>query len=236
ASVVARLRARLVSSGWQAADIDLFLADFANNADALAKFDNGTLDFDVWKKFNSINHEIRKNADFLERYSKLPAEKQDKMVEFMSNQTKPAGFRTPQNRVNFDVTKTINIGDGAEKAYTVHYDSDGFPDFREFCPTPKTDFVYKPDAANGYLALEGNGNDFNRANAEMQKKFGNNPNFSLDGTGFQLNGVRYTWHHHQDGLTMFPVPSKIHTGTFPHSGGATLIENYKIIGFFTSPF
>ncbi|MCU0338137.1 MAG: hypothetical protein MUF12_09815 [Sediminibacterium sp.] len=46
---MARLRARLVSSGWQAADIDLFLADFANNADALAKFDNGVLDPQAWK-------------------------------------------------------------------------------------------------------------------------------------------------------------------------------------------
>jgi hypothetical protein len=39
--------------------------------------------------------------------------------------------------------------------------------------------------------------------------------------------VRYTWHHYQDGRTMFPVPSKIHNvneSGFNHTGGHTIIE------------
>ena len=52
------------------------------------------------------------------------------------------------------------------------------------------------------------------------------------------NGVEieYTWHHHQNGKDIFPVPRAIHnTGTkvntvqykgFPHSGGASLIVKF----------
>jgi hypothetical protein len=66
ASVVARLRARLVSSGWQAADIDLFLADFADNADALAKFDNGALDPQAWRAL-SVHTVLRKDPTILQK-------------------------------------------------------------------------------------------------------------------------------------------------------------------------
>jgi len=51
------------------------------------------------------------------------------------------------------------------------------------------------------------------------------------------NWVRHTWHHHQDGRSMFPMPSSIHNttqGGFSHSGGATIIER-GLQGLFSGP-
>ena len=110
------------------------------------------------------DHQIRLSKNFLDRYNKLTADKKVKMEEFMLAEKAPAGYK---GQISFDVCKTIDIGDGVTKSYTIHYDDCGLPDFTSLCPG--RNFVYKPDATNGLKALEGNGNDFNRANAEMQK-------------------------------------------------------------------
>ena len=159
-SLLERIKAklRIAPHEWSTADIDRFVDDFIDNTDALAKFESGALDVEVWRRFSTISHEIRRNADFLNRFSKLSVDKQANMLEFMVNQKKPAGFNTPFNRVNFDATKNdIDIGDGVSKSYTVHYDENGFPDFRDLCPDKK--FIYKPDIQNEYPVLTGKNSD-----------------------------------------------------------------------------
>ena len=68
-------------------------------------------------------------------------------------------------------------------------------------------------------------NYFNGNNSNSFIWDGNSKNFSvMDGDG---NSIQYTWHHHQNGNTLFPVPTKIHNanaGGFNHSGGATILK------------
>ena len=66
---------------------------------------------------------------------------------------------------------------------------------------------------------------------------GRTPQFEL----LNGNGVweKYTWHHFQDGKTIYPVQSNIHTareGGFNHSGGNSLdrygiLEIFEFLGF-----
>ncbi len=68
-------------------------------------------------------------------------------------------------------------------------------------------------------------------------------NFIDKGNGkCEINGIMHTWHHHQDVLTMFPVPSKIHSkieGGFAHSGGTAIINpsnpSIGLVRLFDSP-
>lgn len=52
--------------------------------------------------------------------------------------------------------------------------------------------------------------------------------------------IKHTWHHHQDGKTIFPLDSRIHSTSepgssgFPHSGGDALIEE-ELKEIFESP-
>jgi len=124
-----------------------------------------TLDAGGLQAWNALpDHQICLNKNFLARYNKLTADKKVKMEEFMLAEKAPAGYK---GQISFDVCKTIDIGDGVTKSYTIHYDDCDLPDFTSLCP--ERDFVCKPDATNGLKTLEGNGNDLNRANGEMQK-------------------------------------------------------------------
>ena len=52
-----------------------------------------------------------------------------------------------------------------------------------------------------------------------------------------LNLMKHWWHHHQDGKSLFPVPTKIHNATeggFSHTGGKTVI-NRDLEGLFDGP-
>ena len=140
----------------------------------------------------------------------------------------------PNGKVDYDHTKSIDIGDGVNKDYIIHYDEDGFPDFTKHCPG--NNYVFTASDLKGDA---GSSSDILRANKAMKQHFGNTTsdnfiwdgssnNFSIrntkpDGTVYE---VKYTWHHHQDCNTMFPVPTRIHSsnsGGFQHSGGAKLI-------------
>ncbi|CAL2083522.1 protein of unknown function [Tenacibaculum sp. 190524A02b] len=84
--------------------------------------------------------------------------------------------------------------------------------------------------------MVGNGRDFTRANNAIRGRFDNVE--TLSNGKVKINGIEHTWHHHQDGKTLFPVPSDIHnvrSGTgFAHSGGATIISK-GLQGLFDGP-
>ena len=50
-SLLERIKAklRIAPHEWSTADIDRFVDDFVDNTDALAKFESGVLDVEVWK-------------------------------------------------------------------------------------------------------------------------------------------------------------------------------------------
>jgi hypothetical protein len=241
ASVVARLRARLVRNGWQAADIDLFLTDFANNADALAKFDNGTLDFDVWKKFAILTGDtkvwVRKSVALQERIKAkgLTNEQIDRLKDYYS------GHLSKSDVTTYPMTSP-STGQ--------YYDEFGHPDF-----TKSVLEIRKKDGTLGRPVYEPQGGitgdrakDARLANEEMAANFdpddfrytpGSNTcrikkptSPYADSEGFVL----HTWHHHQDGKTMMAVPKNIHDASNASHIGGVQVKNAGIIGFFDSPF
>ncbi|HIO96421.1 MAG TPA: hypothetical protein EYG71_00660 [Leucothrix sp.] len=63
------------------------------------------------------------------------------------------------------------------------------------------------------------------------------PGFEKGSNGTALiNGISYTWHHHQDGKTMILIPSSFHNNVtgFRHTGGAKIISK-GLQGLFDAP-
>ncbi|MCB2261456.1 MAG: HNH endonuclease [Candidatus Thiosymbion ectosymbiont of Robbea hypermnestra] len=85
---------------------------------------------------------------------------------------------------------------------------EGFPDFSKY--------VYKTKAGNRagvQIKMTGNDNkDFAAANAAMRK---------IDKSWKKPPG--WTWHHHEDGVTMQLIPTV--ANRVPHTGGASLTKN-----------
>lgn len=189
---------------------------------------------DAWKPIAEAGHDASKNVDLLK---KINADGFDavKVGGYLKGQKAPAGF---EGKVNYSVTKN-NV--------KVDYDANGFPKFEQH--SPGEGYLYQPGTDKpliGKKAPSGSNADIKNANKAMSKRFqGNTSNqFKWDGksNNFEIidsngNTTKYTWHHHQDGKSMFPVPSKIHNtreGGFKHSGGSTIIRD-GLEGLFGSP-
>ncbi len=104
------------------------------------------------------------------------------------------------------------------------YDDLGFPDFN--------DWVAKMVDASGNLFeatfeinMTGNNtHDFTEALDQLKDRLPNNSSFqnlSASKVPFEIDGIKYTFHHHQDGKTMQLVPSSINSKT-QHVGGAAI--------------
>ncbi|MCV6631679.1 MAG: HNH endonuclease [Flavobacteriaceae bacterium] len=159
------------------------------------------------------------DADFIKRINNLSANQLSQLDNLIKNQKKPAGFN---GKANFTATKMIN-----GKQVSVKYDKNGFPDFTPHASSPN--HVFKSDN------LKGASVDMTAANKWAKENLSGN--IQTNGTRITIDGVPHTWHHHQDGKSMFPVPSKIHNandGGFNHSGGAAII-NRGLKGLFGSP-
>jgi DNase/tRNase domain of colicin-like bacteriocin len=122
---------------------------------------------------------------------------------------------------DFTCTKTI---DGS--IVSVYYNKSGYPNFKNV--SAGDEYIFNSNT------LTGLSNDMTVANNTMRQKFINEPDkFKWNGstTWFEIKDasgtwVKQTWHHYQNGRTMFPVPSKIHNaveGGFNHTGGKAII-------------
>jgi hypothetical protein len=189
---------------------------------------------DAWKPIAEAGHDARKNVDLLKKIDTDDFDA-NKVGDYLKNQKAPASF---EGKVNYSVTKN-NV--------TVDYDANGFPKFEKH--SPGEGYLYQPGNDNpliGAKTSSGSNTDIKNANKAMSKEFqGNTSNqFKWDGksNNFEIidsngNSTKYTWHHYQDGKSMFPVPSKIHNtreGGFKHSGGSTIIRD-GLEGLFDPP-
>jgi hypothetical protein len=161
----------------------------------------------------------------IDNFAATNSSKLGKLEELYDNFTLPADrpmINGQKVSGNFTVTKTI---DG--KPVNVHYDRAGFPDFKPY--SAGDDYIFTSNT------LTGNPTDMKAANNAMKQKFAGQLDkfrWNSNTTWFEIrdvngNWIQYTWHHYQDGRTMFPVPSNIHNpqkSGFNHSGGKSIIE------------
>ena len=107
----------------------------------------------------------------------------------------------------------------------------------------KKDFCVRIDDLKGYVKNSSNEeikdpSDFSKAKKKLEDQLKSKyPNQSItitSGSNFEVNGVKYVWHHHEDGRTMVPVRQVAHD-VAKHSGGASAIKN-NIQDVFKSPF
>jgi A nuclease of the HNH/ENDO VII superfamily with conserved WHH len=153
-------------------------------------------------------------------------------------------FKTYLNRnpFEFDATKRISAEwDNIRAKYSQHfvkYDCFGFPDFYPFVLNQIGGVAVQCMVK---ITMEGNSADFTKANEELAKKM----NIPYTGQSFQgpRDGIRYTWHHHQDGKHMLLVPTNLNDVIIgaKHAGAVSLMKNFKdndlelSDGFFDDP-
>ncbi|MBK6264769.1 fibronectin type III domain-containing protein [Marivirga sp. S37H4] len=187
------------------------------------------------------------DASILSNLNNIGNAQLQKLNTFYKNRPSPEGF----SKTDFDFTATKVLENGNEVSVTFKH---GLPDFRNHSPsfnftdgTPVGKFKYQSQNLTGY------GTDFKEANTALAKKFGiekvNNQWPQTNAEGYLQNGdfrwrktgtnfsqrfellengewVEYTWHHFEDGTTMFPVKSSIHStsdGGFAHPGGGAIL-------------
>ncbi|CAM1344046.1 hypothetical protein TAMYLO_430003 [Tenacibaculum amylolyticum] len=162
---------------------------------------------------NGADHNLVKRID------NLSSDQLNKLDHLIRNQRKPAGY---SGQFDFTATKTI---DGQQ--VSVRYDKNGFPDFKNY--SLDQGFTYKADNLIG----NGTTTDFTNATNWLRNKFPDK-NIRSRGTAVEIDGIIYTWHHHQDGKSLMPVLKNIHR-SFSHSGGSAIIDR-GLQGVFSSPF
>jgi hypothetical protein len=187
-----------------------FLSDFADDATLLREFGNSPELINIWSKVIEQPDWIRKNTKLLENLSSETDEIIDKIKAFYSSTHKN---RSPKN---FTGKGTYNKG--------VKYDEFGFPELREHNPL-----------GDDYIFTKAKGNhstDFSDAREWLTN---NKTKLGYDNVWFKPNSTTFkvkkngkwsellTWHHHQNGTEMIPVPTSLHTG-LPHVGGVETVK------------
>ncbi len=124
---------------------------------------------------------------------------------------KPAGHKS--DIIGQDKTK-IQTKYGKDK---VCFDDFGFPDFMPFVKK----IGGATEAIVEIVVTGTSGTDINNANKKMAEELGLPLNTKFDGVnGYDFDGIKYTWHHHQDGKHMMLVPSDVNGVS--HAGGAAM--------------
>ncbi len=189
------------------------------------------------------------DASLLSKVDNLTNDELLKLEKFYSNLSLPGNFKT-LGKLNFEQVAVL----GDFGTIKIKY-KNGLPNFKEVSPNmnfvdgSSSKFKYSSESLNGGKL---NSSDFKSANEALAKKMGvekvngkwpklnsegylqngnyrwkkTGPNFSLN-FELKINGKwkKMTWHHFEDGKTMFPVPTDIHNNSlFRHSGGKSIID------------
>lgn len=178
---------------------------------------------DAWRRLNDAEVDLafRKNPAILEKVNDL---------------YHPDNFQLPGNRpiVNgkkVDGNFTVKTRDGK---HDIYFDKNGFPNFDEY--SLGNNFSYKPDGK----VLTGGTSDLTSATSWLKAKYAKDPNVKITSNGTNIDVTidgktnTYTWHHYQDGKTLIPVLTSVHTN-ISHTGGAAIIQR-GLEGMFSSVF
>jgi len=202
-----------------------FKEDFEGDVSALTAFYDNPKLIEIWDGLDK--HDVRKNIGFLEKVEQEANFKRQQIYDLFKNLRAAKDYKgnSYHNMVSYSVTRKID-----NNKITIDYDEYGFPDFSDYA---EKQFTYSPDPTE--YKLKGDGSDMSKANTWVKKNFDlKKHKVSFFNNNIIIDGIKYTWHHLEDGLTMYPVVSKVHTaniGGFSHSGGKAII-NRKLQGFF----
>lgn len=184
---------------------------------------------------------VRQNIDVLVLFNKLSVNEQNRLKTIYRNLNLPRG--SPSSPP-FTMSKTI---DG--NRYTITYNEYGFPEFYKLAT--------RITGANGRNLMRSYPNSWNPGNAAKDLRDATKwamenfppdrvrrtirPNGSRSDSKIDIlddngNWITQTWHHHENGRDLFPVPSKVHNsgeGGFRHSGGDVVTNgNPSLKGLF----
>ena len=195
------------------------------------------------------DHDVRKNIGFLEIAVGLTPDQKLELIDMY----KPGnfiGFKGNSRNINYPANKKVNVfGD-----VTVEYDEFGMAKFIPLSPRAAEFKITESELLNYGLpptGLSGTGPpDFTACNNWAKNHFGEDDFLPVfDANGIQstsclikipvtVNGqteikfVKHTWHHHQDGRTLYPVPFDIHS-KFAHT--ATTVIGRGLQDVFPAP-
>ena len=211
------------------------LSKFVKNpAEWAKKFGTDARHFDAWLGLPNTPGWARMNEDLLSKLVKDPS-KLAKVNEFYKsgNPALPGGLledlRTGLKKLPLDVKKVIN-----GKEYIVKYDKFGFPKFHVEKLVSDIKHIFTFEGSNKLL---GNKTDFTKAKNKLTEFLNSNGGgyimkYKNSWSKFYIiqDGMKkgpYTWHHMQDGKTMIPVVSDIHSA-YKHTGGNRFLkrDNY----------
>lgn len=148
---------------------------------------------------------------------------------------------------NWNFRKPLSLSSGTKPGcanctkYTMHngqkiyFDNNDFPVFEEFAGRGNGQVIrYDSPDLQGYASGVPSGADLTYASNWLdaaKSQYGSNIVVKSNNQ-VEIGGVLHTWHHHQNGKTMFLVPTAIHTVT--HTGGGALIK-YGLKGAMPDP-
>lgn len=215
-------------------DVLILLNDIADNSDFTKFIDELTEGLvDNWKIVSDLpdsKNWVRKNIDILRKFDGLSVVQQNRLRERYKN------LKLPPNAPQFPpftMTKSI---DGID--YTVTYNQYGFPRMDRI--------TTKFTGANGENLMRSYPNRWNLGDVNKdlrdastwamnnfpsnrvrrsKTKGGKTSYTKIDLLDDNGNWITQTWHHHENAIDLFPVPSKAHNfgeGGFDHSGGNTI--------------
>jgi hypothetical protein len=211
-----------------------FFEDFRDRAATVgAEFDAAPGMVGAWEKLLSLGNTpskswIRIQSQLLKKMSEQTDEFQDKVVNY---------YR--KHNSNAD----INSYPGTSSYTGQYYDEFGHPDFTNDVPLMeggKRAIYQPPNGIKGSSADLVDANDWALRPVENGGGGFNPSNFRRKGTRCEVkdkdgNWIECTWHHHQDGKTLIPVPSHVHSRVNAAHIGGVQVYNEGIIGFFDSP-
>ena len=214
-----------------------FLADFPDANYIVTHFDGKPELIEAWRKISDQPYWVRKNINLLTSLSGKSDDFIARVNTFYNNLALPKNLRRP---LPSSIAMTFN-----GNTIIVQYNKYGLPIFGPHM-TPITDNginlakTYKgpwneigssshnaartndlKDATNWALETDAAGNLVNFPNGRVRRYItaGGNPSPTrieiLDDNG---NWIPQTWHHHENGRDLIPVPSDIHNH-LNHSGG-----------------
>ncbi len=201
-----------------------FLEDFGGADDALLDVLGNGKAMAAWKKLSNQPEWVRKNKELLKKLDNQPDNFIDKVAEYYEKSipsNTPSGFN----------------GSGMY----------GQVEFNEFGHPKLLPHVSDP---NHIVTMNMKGNytsDMTDAKNALQAKLPqnekivkHNPNGGWSPFYIEKNGNLegpYTWHHHQDGSSMYPIKKDIHDSIAgKHTGGKEIVTKYPdLIGFFNQP-